>query len=326
MSNGELTSCPVCESDLISADYLPDSTDPWLGVYQIVCPRCGTYYASHSFFRGFHGEMRDRGKAANRFRSDLSAWIRERNDKADNHPKFELSFLLTDQQNDLREEFEKVGTPTFPQQTDKLLLALKQASDYFGQNVRAFASKNEQLAWEARAWALNEKEFAAIIDHLVREGLVDGDRVKDNPDQLLNLRLTGKGLERIEKKGGGLNDSAQGFVAMWLNDEVMHIFDDAFVPAIKNSGYWPFKIDDRPTPDRIDERIEAEIRASCFMVADLSDHRPSVYFEAGYARALGKPVIWTCRDDYFDDLHFDIRQFYCHKWSRYEPDKLVDPL
>jgi hypothetical protein len=37
--------------------------------------------------------------------------------------------------------------------------------------------------------------------------------------------------------------------------------------------------------------------------------RLNVYFEAGVALGLGRPVIWTCREDDIARLPFDTRQF-----------------
>jgi hypothetical protein len=37
-------------------------------------------------------------------------------------------------------------------------------------------------------------------------------------------------------------------------------------------------------------RIKEEIRNALYIVADLTDERPSCYFEAGFAEALGRPV------------------------------------
>ena len=34
-----------------------------------------------------------------------------------------------------------------------------------------------------------------------------------------------------------------------------------------------------------------------------------VYFEVGFTKGLGIPVIWTCREDDFDDLLFDTKQY-----------------
>jgi hypothetical protein len=40
-----------------------------------------------------------------------------------------------------------------------------------------------------------------------------------------------------------------------------------------------------------------------------------VYFEAGFAMGLGRHVIWTCRQDEIEKLHFDIRQYNCIDWT-----------
>lgn len=61
--------------------------------------------------------------------------------------------------------------------------------------------------------------------------------------------------------------------------------------------------------EKICDTIIAKIRKSRFMVADFTGLRGGVYFEAGYALGLGLPVIWTCKNDHKDELHFDTRQY-----------------
>ena len=75
---------------------------------------------------------------------------------------------------------------------------------------------------------------------------------------------------------------------------------------------------------KIDDEIIAEIRRSAFLIADFTGHRGGVYFEAGYAMGHGLPVIWTCRKDEMDKLHFDIRQYNCIDWAK--PAELADRL
>jgi nucleoside 2-deoxyribosyltransferase len=75
---------------------------------------------------------------------------------------------------------------------------------------------------------------------------------------------------------------------------------------------------------KIDDEIIAQIRRSRFVVADFTGHRAGVYFEAGFALGLNLPVIWSCRRDHIDELHFDIRQFNCIDWT--EPAELTDRL
>lgn len=70
---------------------------------------------------------------------------------------------------------------------------------------------------------------------------------------------------------------------------------------------------DREAPlEDIVTRIKREIRASAFVIADLTDERPSCYFEAGFAEALGKPVIYIASNNSVlkpgtpTKIHFDI--------------------
>lgn len=43
--------------------------------------------------------------------------------------------------------------------------------------------------------------------------------------------------------------------------------------------------------------------------------RGAVYFEAGFALGLGLQVIYTCRSDMLDELHFDTRQYPHIGWT-----------
>lgn len=66
------------------------------------------------------------------------------------------------------------------------------------------------------------------------------------------------------------------------------------------------------------------IRESRFVVADVTGHRPGVYYEAGFAFGLTLPVIWTCRSDHRNDIHFDTRQFNHIFWET--PEDLKEQL
>lgn len=59
-------------------------------------------------------------------------------------------------------------------------------------------------------------------------------------------------------------------------------------------------------------RIKKEIRESASVIADLTDERPSCYFEAGYGEALPRPVVYVAskqsvlRPGTPTKVHFDI--------------------
>ncbi len=80
-------------------------------------------------------------------------------------------------------------------------------------------------------------------------------------------------------------------------------------PGIIAAGYGPFRVDKKEHAEKVDDLIMAEIRRSKFLVADFSGQRGGVYFEAGFAHGLGRPVIWMCREEEKDKLHFDTRQY-----------------
>jgi nucleoside 2-deoxyribosyltransferase len=91
---------------------------------------------------------------------------------------------------------------------------------------------------------------------------------------------------------------------------------DGILPAVKlDCRLDPLRLDREESNHKIDDRIIVEIRRAEFMIADVTKHRPSVYFEAGFAMALGRPVIWTCQDDDFANVHFDTRQYPYIRWT-----------
>ena len=93
-------------------------------------------------------------------------------------------------------------------------------------------------------------------------------------------------------------------------------------------GGFGLRIDRKPDVDKIDDEIIAEIRRSRFLVADFTHGdkgaRGGVYYEAGFAYGLGKPVIYTCRADMVDYLHFDTRQYAHILWET--PEELREGL
>jgi len=43
--------------------------------------------------------------------------------------------------------------------------------------------------------------------------------------------------------------------------------------------------------------------------------RPAVYYEAGFADGIRKPLIWTCRKGNSADMSFDTRQYLHILWD-----------
>ena len=137
-----------------------------------------------------------------------------------------------------------------------------------------------------------------------------------------HIQITPRGYMRYEALQTQPSASAQGFVAMWFDDSMREAYAEGFEVGIRVAGYHPLRVDGVEHVGKIDDEIIAQIRRSRFVVADFTGHRAGVYFEAGFALGLNLPVIWSCRRDHINDLHFDIRQFNCIDWT--EADELAD--
>lgn len=87
---------------------------------------------------------------------------------------------------------------------------------------------------------------------------------------------------------------------------------EAVEKVISEAGAIAIRIDKEHALEDLVGRIKKEIRTAQFVVADLTDERPSCYFEAGYAEALGKKVIYMASKQSVAKpgsktvIHFDI--------------------
>lgn len=105
------------------------------------------------------------------------------------------------------------------------------------------------------------------------------------------------------------------FIAMAFRPVLESAFRDGIEAAVRDDcGFDPFRMDGLEHNDKICDRIIVEIRRAQFVVADFTFQRGGVYFEAGFAAALQRPVIWTCKAYHFHRLHFDTRQYNHIKW------------
>lgn len=99
------------------------------------------------------------------------------------------------------------------------------------------------------------------------------------------------------------------------DQRVYREYDERFVAietVIAKVGGVAIRIDKEHPLEDLVGRIKKEIRESAFVVADLTDERQSCYFEAGFAEALPRPVIYVAskqsvlRPGTATKIHFDI--------------------
>ena len=143
-----------------------------------------------------------------------------------------------------------------------------------------------------------------------------------------NSRLTVAGYTRLDDLETTHTPSSRAFVAMWFHASMNEAWRDGIASAVRDTGYDPVRIDQKEHVNRIDDEIVAEIRRARFVVADFTHGdkgaRGGVYYEAGFAHGLGIPVIFSCRRDKLNDVHFDTRQYNHIVWEA--PEDLRNQL
>jgi nucleoside 2-deoxyribosyltransferase len=191
---------------------------------------------------------------------------------------------------------------TVAEKLDRLLLYFARMSDYEGMGI-AVDYNSYPLAY-----AKNPNAFFFLLNQLKSQNLiVDVATAK--------FALTALGWSRVIELSKTRKSSLQAFVAMWFTPETQKAYDDGIDKAIRESGFYPVRVDKLEHNNKICDVIVAEIRKSAFLVADFTGQRQGVYFEAGFAMGLGLPVIWLCRKDYVDSTHFDTRQYNHIVWE-----------
>ena len=142
-----------------------------------------------------------------------------------------------------------------------------------------------------------------------------------------NARVTVTGYNRIESQVAKV-DSSQAFVAMWFDEGMNAVYELGIKPAIEATGYKAQRIDQKEHINKIDDEIIAELRRSRFVVADFTHGhdgtRGGVYYEAGFAHGLDLDVIFACRKDAVETLHFDTEHYNHIVWST--PEELREQL
>jgi nucleoside 2-deoxyribosyltransferase len=128
--------------------------------------------------------------------------------------------------------------------------------------------------------------------------------------------ITAHGWEHIEKLRNPISGNRSDiFVAMSFSDELRSAWEAGIRPGVIAAGYQAKRVDSDAHNDKIDDRIIAGIRSSYATIVDVTTQNAGAYFEAGFALGLGRPVVWTVRQDDISRLHFDTRQFNHLVWT-----------
>jgi hypothetical protein len=162
-------------------------------------------------------------------------------------------------------------------------------------------------------------------DQSERSGLSPDEAEREFHNYLSNLNAVLKLVEAaphasgqesgVANSGTAKYRSGTAFIMMWMDPAHPELTDvaDAVRAVFRSFDVRAVRADDIEHEGLISERVLNEIRTSEFLFADLTGIRPNVYYEVGYAHALGKRVILFRKAG--TGIHFDLAGYNCPEYE-----------
>jgi nucleoside 2-deoxyribosyltransferase len=116
-------------------------------------------------------------------------------------------------------------------------------------------------------------------------------------------------LASLEENG---RNSKNCFIVMSFSEKPkIKAIKEAIIDALVETKYNVVIINEKyfESDRTINDAIIAEIKRAKFVIADFTEQKAGVYFEAGFALGLGIPVIYCCDKTNFKKSHFDINHY-----------------
>ena len=290
--------CPVCRVNLIR------QAEPRGDLWDVACPNCTPFVLTGSALQVLENGLsaKDLAKVAHGIFGRGSLPV-----TSDTLESFCTTILLPDARG----------------MVDGLLQSLAEEVEFPGGSFNLKAA-----TWSARIGARDVRGVIWAIEQCMELGHIVGKRVPTlNPSEyaVVNCGLTLDGWKRVQELLTQAKDSRKAFIAMKFGvPELDKMFKEHWIPAVARTGFRLQRLDDEPRAGLIDDRLRTEIRTSRFLVADLTHANPGAYWEGGFAEGLGRPVIYLCRRDVFDDPttrpHFDTNHHLTVRWDPASPE------
>ena len=271
--------CPICNNDAAFSSVIFQNGEDARLELQYDCPHCGRYQLPNSrVLDAFYSR-----------RKDNSFLLRCYMNEVRNNNSSKRSLRLNN------EELERISYdfPKTPEEKiGKLLTYVNSHTSFFGERV--------SLTPEV-TYSINPSELSSLVNELSKEGFLNSSNYLNGN---ANVSITMKGIQYI-KEQFTKPSKEKCFVAMWFNPMMDSIWEEVIKPACEETGYKPIRIDKEQFNDDINDHIVSEIKESYFVIADLTGLRGGVYYEAGFARGLGKEVILCCKEGYKIKIRYE---------------------
>lgn len=302
--------CTICGSEL-------DAGLNGQGANRVTCDCCGSYKITSSAIAILQRNPLDE------YRGTAIAYGLRRLSARDHVPLVDSDFV--------RGQRDTATLPRLDEIVDEVILWIGAAIRWPGQTLTI-----EYPEYRAVLGAIDEEAFNQILITLLATGWIDGQLssfMLDKASRIEQCRLTPDGWRRFRELSRARVDSRHAFMAMRYGDaELDVVVRDCFIPAVARTGFALRRLDQGQPAGLIDDQLRVQIRTSRFLVCDLSHGNRGAYWEAGFAEGLGRPVIYTCREDVFNDRlhanhpHFDTNHFVTVLWMPASLDSAAQKL
>lgn len=276
--------CVICGCDIMTVLRIPMKD-----AYECNCHNCGDYSISGSAIKALPYNFKHEFSSCKHL---FSAYLREKTGNG-----LAVEIITTNNIGTLIKRAQVDMPKSINQVFDRFLLYMDKKTTFLFEEIPIDTSQ------PAIACAKNKVEFENILEGLCELNYLIPPGTMGRPSKYV---LTLRGIERVNYLKRKVIDSNKVFVAMMFNPEMFKIYDEHISRAIIDTGYFPNNVSCIEYNDDICDQIIAQIRQSKFLVADITGQRGGVYYEAGFAYGLGLPVIWTCKEDDFQNAHFDV--------------------
>jgi Zn-finger nucleic acid-binding protein len=301
-----MSKCPVCDTELKKFETRGDRNF-------LECPRCGPYSLSGTALTVIKGEL-ERVHGGGAIMSHALYRMTKR----------EQWVLISSEL--LKNILENTELPKPQVQLENLILWLGDTQSSMGEAIDPGVEAISAVG------AIDKSNLGFLVEQAIHMGLMKGLTGKNSSGWYFNsLQLTLSGWQLFEDLQRGKSTSRIAFMAMPFGDtDLDHIYKNHFKAGVAATGFDLKRLDEGQPAGLIDDRLRVEIRQCRFLIADLTHENRGAYWEAGFAEGLGKPVIYTCRKDVFEDktkgTHFDTNHHLTVKWEPNNLGEAVDIL
>lgn len=352
--------CPICDN---SANLLQIADPAHYDCNKVTCPRCGSYalatsdgvrdglkrldaiqiktYATDPTPPGRHStytffEAVSKTAYASKQKTDSSEARAVISHAISKGP---VSRILA--YDDLTNILTHTALPTPAEQADNLLRYIGNRLFGFGDTFAATKESDEFKSIGARIGSrigCEWRDFYALIVALSELGLLTitwAPTTSGGKKNFTDLSLTLPGWNKYEELDRKIR-SKTAFIAMKFrsNDGANYYFQDELLPkylvtAVKQTGFvLSNPLAEKPEAGNLHARLEVEIKNARFVVAELSHSNNGAYWEAGFAKGLGKPVIYMYNKKIGnrETPHFDVGSDQIVFWEEGQPEKAAQSL